>query len=50
MDPARVGERGIRCEAVHVRGVDEMSTNDVFNYFKEFCASEVEWIDDSSCK
>ncbi|XP_052832553.1 nuclear cap-binding protein subunit 3 isoform X3 [Octopus bimaculoides] len=42
-------ERGIRLETVHVRGVQDMSTKDVFHYFQEFAPSTVEWIEDSSC-
>ncbi len=43
-------ERGMRMEAVHMRGVDNMSTEEVFAYFKQFSPGSVEWIDDSSCK
>ncbi|XP_067650569.1 nuclear cap-binding protein subunit 3-like [Haliotis asinina] len=42
-------ERGVRPEAVHVRGTEEMSTKDIFRYFQEFAPGGVEWIDDSSC-
>ncbi|XP_029651311.1 nuclear cap-binding protein subunit 3-like isoform X3 [Octopus sinensis] len=42
-------ERGIRLETVHVRGVQDMSTKDVFHYFQEFAPSTVEWIEDNSC-
>ena len=38
-----------RKEALHLFGVDEMSTQEVFDYFKEFKAFAVEWINDSSC-
>ena len=41
---------GLRGEAVHLRGTDEMSTKDVFDYFTEFPASGVEWINDTSCE
>ena len=40
---------GVRLYAIHVRGVDEMSTQDVFDYFAQFAPTAVEWIDDSSC-
>ncbi|KAK6190495.1 hypothetical protein SNE40_002355 [Patella caerulea] len=43
------GERGIRLEAIHIRGTDEMSTQDLFKYFGEFAPGRIEWIDDSSC-
>ncbi|XP_046568602.1 nuclear cap-binding protein subunit 3-like [Haliotis rubra] len=42
-------ERGVRPEAIHVRGTEEMSTKDIFRYFQEFAPGGVEWIDDSSC-
>jgi hypothetical protein len=46
----RKGERGIRPEAVHIRGTEDMSTQDVFVYFKDYAPGNIEWIDDSSCK
>ncbi|XP_074641922.1 uncharacterized protein LOC141899474 [Tubulanus polymorphus] len=45
----RRSERGIRPEAIHLRGTHEMSTRDVFNYFKDFSPGSIEWIDDASC-
>ena len=39
----------IRYEAIHVRGVDNMSTNDVFVYFDDFPPKFIEWVNDSSC-
>ena len=41
--------RGIRLEAVHCRGVEDMKTPDVFQYFTDFKPRNVEWIDDVSC-
>ncbi|XP_062887557.1 nuclear cap-binding protein subunit 3 isoform X2 [Mobula hypostoma] len=38
----------VRLEALHVIGVDEMSTEEIFAYFKEYPPSSIEWIDDSS--
>ncbi len=38
-----------RREALHLFGVDELSTQEVFDYFKDFKAFAVEWINDSSC-
>lgn len=37
-------------EAIHVMGVDDMSTQDVFGYFKEYPPAHIEWIDDASCE
>lgn len=31
-------------------GVDDMSTQEVFGYFKEYPPAHIEWIDDTSCK
>lgn len=31
-------------------GVDDMSTQDIFGYFKEYPPAHIEWIDDASCK
>ncbi|XP_068186894.1 nuclear cap-binding protein subunit 3 [Antennarius striatus] len=39
----------LRMEAIHVAGVDDMSTQDVFGYFKEYPPAHIEWIDDTSC-
>uniref|UniRef100_A0A8C5EG37 Nuclear cap-binding protein subunit 3 n=1 Tax=Gouania willdenowi TaxID=441366 RepID=A0A8C5EG37_GOUWI len=39
----------LRLEAIHVSGVDHMSTQDVFGFFKEFPPAHIEWIDDNSC-
>ena len=44
------GELGIRLDAIHVRGVDKMSTQDVFRYFQGFAPGSLEWIDDTSCE
>lgn len=40
----------VRLEALHMSGVDDMSTQDVFGYFKEYPPAHIEWIDDTSCK
>lgn len=37
-----------RPEAVHIYGVDLMSTSDVLKYFKEYGPTYVEWLNDSS--
>ncbi|XP_037125382.1 nuclear cap-binding protein subunit 3 [Syngnathus acus] len=39
----------VRMEAVHIMGVDDMSTQDIFGYFKEYPPAHIEWIDDTSC-
>lgn len=31
-------------------GVDDMSTQDIFGYFKEYPPAHIEWIDDASCE
>lgn len=40
----------IRPEAVHLHGLDEMSTEDVFEFFSLFGPRNIEWINDKSCK
>ncbi|MEQ2159435.1 hypothetical protein GOODEAATRI_022804, partial [Goodea atripinnis] len=39
----------LRLEAIHVTGVDDMSTQDVFGYFKEYPPAHIEWINDMAC-
>uniref|UniRef100_A0A8C6MAI1 Nuclear cap-binding protein subunit 3 n=1 Tax=Nothobranchius furzeri TaxID=105023 RepID=A0A8C6MAI1_NOTFU len=39
----------LRMEAIHVSGVDDMSTQDVFGYFREYPPAHIEWINDTSC-
>ncbi|XP_074635376.1 nuclear cap-binding protein subunit 3-like [Acropora palmata] len=38
-----------RLDAIHVFGVDNMSTKDIFLYFDNYGPGSVEWIDDSCC-
>lgn len=38
-----------RKDALHLYGVDELSTNDIFAYFDSYKPTAVEWIDDFSC-
>lgn len=38
-----------RFEALHLRGTEEMSTQDVFDYFRGYAPASIEWINDSSC-
>lgn len=40
----------IRLNAIHIRGVEELTEDEVMHYFREFGPSEVEWINDASCK
>ncbi|XP_022451648.1 nuclear cap-binding protein subunit 3 isoform X1 [Delphinapterus leucas] len=39
----------VRLETIYLCGVDEMSTQDVFSYFKEYPPAHIEWLDDTSC-
>ena len=43
-------DRGIRLEAIHVRGVCEMNSDDLHKYFSSFTPDSIEWIDDDSCE
>lgn len=42
-------EKHYRLNALHMRGTEEMSTQDIFSYFKDFGAASIEWINDYSC-
>eukprot|EP00058_Branchiostoma_floridae_P011139 XP_002596627.1 hypothetical protein BRAFLDRAFT_122051 [Branchiostoma floridae] len=46
---ASEAEWGIRPEALHVQGVDDLNTQQVFDYFKKFAPGSIEWINDTSC-
>uniref|UniRef100_A0A6J0UGT8 Nuclear cap-binding protein subunit 3 n=1 Tax=Pogona vitticeps TaxID=103695 RepID=A0A6J0UGT8_9SAUR len=39
----------LRLDTIYVYGVDEMSTQDIFAYFKEYPPAHIEWLDDTSC-
>lgn len=39
----------IRFDAIHLRGTEEMSTEEVFQYFKTYGPATIEWINDYSC-
>ena len=45
-DKELLGVASFRKEALHLFGVDELSTNEVFDYFKSFKPFAVEWIND----
>ena len=37
-------------DAIHLYGVEHMSTKDIFAYFDLFGPDTLEWVDDFSCK
>uniref|UniRef100_A0A8C5P7G4 Nuclear cap-binding protein subunit 3 n=1 Tax=Leptobrachium leishanense TaxID=445787 RepID=A0A8C5P7G4_9ANUR len=39
----------VRLETLHVCGVDDMSTQDIFGFFKQYPPGFIEWLDDASC-
>ncbi|XP_013920420.1 PREDICTED: uncharacterized protein C17orf85 homolog isoform X1 [Thamnophis sirtalis] len=39
----------LRLDTIYIYGVDEMSTQDIFAYFKEYPPAHIEWLDDTSC-
>lgn len=39
----------VRLETIYVSGVDEMSTQDIFAFFKQYPPGYIEWLDDTSC-
>lgn len=40
----------VRRNVIMLRGVDDMSTQDIFKYFHKYPPRNLEWIDDTSCK
>ncbi|XP_076287449.1 uncharacterized protein LOC143212487 isoform X2 [Lasioglossum baleicum] len=41
--------KNFRRNVIHMRGTEEMSTKDVFNYFEYYAPASIEWINDVSC-
>ncbi|OCT91552.1 nuclear cap-binding protein subunit 3 [Xenopus laevis] len=39
----------VRLETLYVCGVDDMSTQDIFGFFKQYPPGYIEWLDDCSC-
>lgn len=39
----------VKPQTLHCYGVDQLNTKEIFEIFAKFKASEVEWLDDSSC-
>ncbi|CAL1572579.1 unnamed protein product [Knipowitschia caucasica] len=48
-DSVRKALPSVRMEALHMEGLDDMSTEDVFGFFREYPPAHIEWIDDTSC-
>ena len=48
LPPTNEGE--VRSKAVHLHGLDEMSTEDVFEFFSLYGPRNIEWINDKSCE
>lgn len=42
-------EKNIRFNAIHMRGTDDMSTEDILQYFQKYGPTGIEWINDESC-
>nr|CAD7402139.1 unnamed protein product [Timema poppensis] len=38
-----------RLNSLHMRGTETMSTQDIFNYFKDYGPATIEWINDYTC-
>merc|ERR1712168_344026 len=38
-----------RISALHIRGIDNLSTADIFEYFEDYGPANIEWINDTSC-
>lgn len=41
--------KNMRLNVLHMRGTENMSTKDVFEYFKDYQPASIEWINDVSC-
>ncbi|EZA53173.1 hypothetical protein DMN91_004668 [Ooceraea biroi] len=41
--------KNVRLSVIHMRGTEEMSTKDVFEYFQDYAPQSIEWINDVSC-
>ena len=39
-----------RPEAIHLYGTDDLSTDDILQYFADYSPHHIEWIDDTHCK
>ncbi|XP_012282268.1 nuclear cap-binding protein subunit 3 [Orussus abietinus] len=39
----------LRLNVIHMRGTEDMSSKDVFTYFKDYAPASIEWINDVSC-
>lgn len=42
-------ESEVKFETVHVHGFDEMSAEDIIDYFASYAPEGIEWIDENSC-
>ncbi|CAG9783791.1 unnamed protein product [Diatraea saccharalis] len=42
-------ERHFRFDTIHLNGVDNLTTREIFEYLEDFKPVSLEWIDDSSC-
>lgn len=43
-------ERHFRFDALHLNGVNGLSTREIFEYLEDYRPVSLEWIDDVSCK
>lgn len=41
--------KNVRLNVIHMRGTEDMSTQDVFKYFQDYAPQTIEWINDVSC-
>jgi hypothetical protein len=42
-------KQGYRMDSIHMRGTHEMSTEDVFNFFRHYKPDSLEWVNDVCC-
>lgn len=42
-------KQGYRMDALHMRGTHDMSSDDVFSYFRHYKPDSLEWVNDVCC-
>ena len=42
--------KNFRLNVIHMRGVENMNTKDIFKYFEDYAPASIEWINEISCK
>lgn len=43
-------DKEFKFDSLQMHGTEAMSTQDVFEYFKDYAPTSIEWINDESCE